>query len=158
MSRVRKSLLWFAIVAVVCALSGAAAAYYSARASSSTVVNVGSAKAVTVVAATGTPTTSLYPGGVGDVTLTVDNPNDFALRIIALGPSPTAAVTASGGTGPCTVTGVSVASLTGLDIAVPPGAGDVIDVPGAVAMGTDSDSGCQGATFSVPVSLTVEKP
>ncbi|OYV61557.1 MAG: hypothetical protein B7Z69_00390 [Actinobacteria bacterium 21-73-9] len=151
-------MLWFGVVGVVCGLSGAAVAYYSARASSSTVVNVGSAKAVSVVAATGTPSTPLYPGGVGDVTLTVDNPNSFSVRIIALGPSPAASVTAKGGVGPCSVTGVTVSSLTGLDVVVPPGDGDVIDVPGAVTMGPDSQSGCQGATFSVPVSLTVEKP
>ena len=158
MSGARKVALWFGVVGIVCGLSGAAMAYYSARASSSTVVEVGSARAVSVVAATGTPSTPLYPGGVGDVTLTVDNPNSFPVRIIDLGPSPAAPVTANGGVGPCTMTGVTVSSLTGLDIVVPPGDGDVIDVPGAVTMGPASQSGCQGATFSVPVSLTVEKP
>ncbi len=158
MTKGRKVVLWFGVVGVACALSGAAFAYYSGSASSSTVVNVGRVQPVTVMIATGTPTTPLYPGGVGDVSLTLNNPNDFPLRVTALAPSPTAPVTANGGVGPCTVTGVTVSSLTGLDLTIAPGDGEVIDIPNAVSMGMNSQSGCQGATFSVPVSLTVEKP
>ena len=34
----------------------------------------------------------------------------------------------------------------------------LVHLAGAAGMGTNSDAGCQGATFNIPVSITVHKP
>ena len=38
---------------------------------------------VTVAATAGTPSTPLYPGGTGDVTLRVTNPNAYAVTLVS---------------------------------------------------------------------------
>jgi len=40
---------------------------------------------------------------------------------------------------------------------VPAGANITVHIPGAVSMSTASASGCQGATFQVPVDVTVHR-
>ena len=147
-----------ALVAAVLGLgSGWAYAYVNSTGSGAGVAAVAQDPPLTMVAATGTPDSLLFPGHSADLTMTLDNPNDFALQIISIAPDPARPVTATGGEGECTNTGVAVVAQTGLDVLVASGNGVVVHLPQAVSMGTNSESGCQGATFDVPVLISVRK-
>lgn len=106
---------------------------------------------------TGTVSADLYPGGPGaSVTITVANP--YAGRSITVtGIASTGDVTVTplpGST--CTTTGITVhAPASGLPFTVAAGATSTgVTLPAVVKMGTSADSGCQGATFTIPFQVT----
>ena len=116
----------------------------------------GAAQATTaadLVVEPGTTSADLYPGSDGDVELTIENPNAFDVAvetIVGNGP------VTSGAAG-CTTTGVSFADqndVTGMTVAA--GATITVSLDGAASMSNASDNGCQGATFSVPVTVTAQ--
>lgn len=153
-----RSLVIGALVAATLGLgSGWAYAFVNSSGSGAGVATVAKDPPITMVAATATPDSLLVPGQSADLTMTLDNPNDFAVQIISIAPDPTRPVTATGGEGECTNTGVAVDAQTGLDVVVASGDGVVVHLPHAVSMGTNSESGCQGATFNVPVLITVRQ-
>jgi hypothetical protein len=95
------------------------------------------------------------PGTSADLTLTLDNPNSYSVTIVSI--TQNGSVTAVGGSGTCSNTGVSVPAQSALNIPVASGAGVVVHIPNSVSMSATSDSGCQGASFHIPVTITVEK-
>jgi hypothetical protein len=115
----------------------------------------GTDPSVTVMSAIGTVASKLYPGARSDLIVTLDNPNNYSVTITSVVGN--GAVTASGGIGPCATTGVSVPVLTGLQVIVAAGNNVSVAIPNGVSMDTTSDSGCQNATFQIPVTITVEK-
>jgi hypothetical protein len=133
---------------------GAAWGYFASTGSGSGVVSVG-AKSVTVEAATGTPSSELIPGTRADLTLTLDNPNSYPLMIVSV--TQNGSVTAVGQRGTCSNTAVSVPTQSGLSIPVASGEGMVVHIPNGASMGATSDSGCQGASFHIPVTITVQQ-
>jgi hypothetical protein len=155
--RRRSLILIGAALALFVGLSGGAAfAYFTASGSGSGTAAAGTASPVTVLDATGTVTNKLHPGSTGDLLVTLNNPNSYSVAIT--GVSGNGVATGSGGVGACSTTGVTVTpGLSGLNISVAPGNSVSVVISGAATMGTTSDSGCQGATFDVPVSLTVHK-
>lgn len=140
-------------------------AFYTVAGSGSSAGSTGTLQPLSVQAATvGSPSSSLLPGATADLLLNVTNPNAVAVTITAVAQG--GSVTVQGGSGctsdpawPTTVgnSGVSVTTTTGLSISVAAGATVPVHVSGAAAMSTDSGSGCQGATFQVPVTVTVAK-
>jgi hypothetical protein len=149
-------MIFGAVVALVVGLgAGSAFAYFARPMHHSGAAGAGTAHAITVVQSQGTASGTLYPGTTSDLVVELDNPNNFAVDIVTVAGS--GPVTSSGGIGTCTTTGVTVPTQTGLSLAVAPGADVVVHVPDGVAMGATSSSGCQGATFSVPVALTVQQ-
>ena len=141
--------------------AGGAFSYFTSSGSGSGGGGVGTAQAVTVVAATGTPSSQLTPGGSADLVLELTNPNSYPVRIIGIAQRGTD-VTPVGATGPgtpcsSTTTGVTVPSQLGLSISVASGSNVTVHIPGAVSMSTSSASGCQGATFQVPVDVAVQR-
>lgn len=157
MRRLRSLVIGALIAATLGLGSGWAYAFVNSTGSGVGVAAVAKDPPITMVAATATPDSLLVPGQSADLTMTLDNPNDFAVQIISIAPDPTRSVTASGGQGECTNTGVVVDAQTGLDVVVASGDGVVVHLPHVVSMGTNSESGCQGATFDVPVLITVRK-
>lgn len=131
---------------------GSAYAYFSAHGSGTGTAKVGALAAVT--ATIGTPTTPLFPGGSGDAEVKLTNPNGFALTLTAFTPSGSVSVT--GGSG-CTAAnaGVSFNSLTGLSYSVPANATTTVDIAGAASMSASSNNGCQGASFTSSVTITL---
>ena len=133
----------------------------------------GSAQAASVsglVVSAGTPLGALYPlpadstpatgygsGTVGSVATTVANPNPFPVTI-------TTATVGSVTTNPLngrTCAAGSVLPTTGAPITLSPpvtlaaGSGPTaVTVPGALYMVSSAEDGCQGATFTVPVTVT----
>ena len=98
----------------------------------------------------------LQPGGSADVILRITNPNDFAVTLSSVTANGT--ITASGGLGACTTTGVSFGGVSGLSTPIAEDATTLVHLQGAATMSSASSSGCQGATFSIPVSIAVHVP
>ena len=137
-------------VFLVLSVAGVAFAAWTADGSGS-----GQAKATTmsgVTATVGTVTGDLFPGGTGDVKLTFANGNSFPVKVTAVVAD--GAVTASGGAGTCSTTGVSFGAQSGLTLAVAASGTLAHTFTGAASMDNTSDSGCQGATFTIPVKIT----
>lgn len=108
----------------------------------------------------GSTTTDLVPGGTGDVSVTVSNPNTFPVHVNSL------VLDTNGGTGGYDINSghsgcdlSTVLSYTtqdnssnGWDIPAKVGSTNgslPIDLTGAVTMDTAADNACQGANFTV---------
>ena len=145
---------------------GAAYAYFTSHGSGTGHATAGSPSSVVLGQATiGTVSSYLIPGGTGDLFVKVNNPNNVAVAITGI--SQTGGVTVSGGVGSCAsdpawpgtlgTSGVSVPTNSSLNISVPAlsGSSYQIDIPNAASMTTASATGCQTATFQIPVTITV---
>lgn len=134
-------------------VSGAAVAYWSTSGS-----GTGSAQAgnLTVSVATLGPadnaTKLLVPGGTADAIVKVTNSNTYAITVMSVVGN--GAITASAG---CTTPAVTFANQPILTVAVPASTTQTVTLANAVSMGTTSSSDCQGAKFSIPVTVTVKK-
>jgi hypothetical protein len=147
----RATTLSIAVIATL-ASAGVAFAYFTSSGSSTVAASTGKLT-VSLAAAAGTPKTPLLPGGAaGDVTLQVNNPNNVAVTLVSVVGD--GAITASGG---CTTPDVTFANQTGLRISIPADSTNYqVDLPGAASLSASSPNDCQGATYSIPVTITVE--
>ena len=146
-----------ALVVVLGLAGGAAFAFFTSSGNGQASGTDGTASTVTVQAvATGSPSSTLVPGGSADLIVQVQNPNTLTVKITSI--SQNGSATPVGGSGCTTVNdGVTVPSETGLSMPVAPGT-QVVHVAGAASMASSSASGCQGASFDIPVTLTVQEP
>jgi hypothetical protein len=142
-------------VACLLASGGVAYAWLTASATGASSASTSPFAPVTVapLAVGDTTTADLQPGGSGDVVLRVSNPNPFPVTLIAVAAN--GAVTASGGTGVCTTSGVSFINQSGLTDPIAASGISIVHLTSAATMSAASQSGCQGATFAIPVSITV---
>ncbi|MDR6988383.1 hypothetical protein J2Y66_002887 [Paenarthrobacter nitroguajacolicus] len=151
-----------AATVALCILGGAgsAYAYWAAAGTGSGSATNGTMQTVTVDALVPGDTlqTSLFPGGTADVLLRASNPNPHAVTIYgfaANGP-----VTADAAHAGCTTTGVTftppAAPLTP-PVVIPANSSMLLTLSGAASMSAASLSACQGAQFTVPVTLEVRK-
>ena len=131
--------------------SGAAYAFYTSSGSGSGTASIGTLKNVTLVSATGTVTDKLIPGGKGDVTLTVNNTNAFPVTLVKADPNGTPSSSA------CGTTGVTFAPQDSLNDPIAANGPTTVTLPNAASMSAASDPACQGATFSIPVTITEQK-
>ncbi len=135
--------------------AGTAYAYFTASGSGSGSASVATLTNVTVAVTTGTVTNELLPGGTGAVTLTVSNQNNFPVTLVkVVGNGP---VTVDGNHSSCTTTDVTFNPPSSLNTTIPGGASTPVTLPNAASMSAASSPGCQGAQFSVPVTITVQK-
>jgi hypothetical protein len=112
-------------------------------------VGTGTARAVQkqgLVTLAATPSASLYPGGAGDLSLTVQNPNPYPIVITGIDRDDKRQVTPTD----CDVTFTSV---DGLDDRVDADATTTVVVTGVVTMGFGGAGTCSGQTISIPVYL-----
>ncbi len=108
-----------------------------------------SAQNLTTSAAT--TTAALYPGITGaNLYLTVNNPNPFPVAITSVNANGAAVPDAGHPT--CVTTGVTF-TTTAVTQTVP-ASGSASFTAAGVAMTNASDTGCQGATFTIPVTFT----
>jgi hypothetical protein len=151
---------WIRRVAILAAIigtiigSGVAYAYWTTAGTGSGTAKAATAAPLSTVAAVASTTGLLYPGATGDLQVTFVNPNPFAVTVTSLS-SGTGAVTAPGAFS-CITTGVSLVQQSNLSILVGANGQATAIITGAVRMDTSSDSGCQGATFAVPISFTAQ--
>ena len=145
-----------AIVAAA-VVAGAALAYWRSSGTGSGSGHAGTLQTVTVAAFVGgdAPHSYLLPGGsTADVILRVSNPNAYAVTLVSVVGNGT--ITPDAGHASCTTTGVTFTNQTALSISIPAGS-SLVDLPGSASMSAASSNGCQGATFSIPVAITVHK-
>lgn len=150
-------LLTGALVLALGAFAGTAYAYFSATATGTGDAHVGT---LVPVGAQATVSTTLYPGTKGTLHLALTNSNSFAVTV--LGVSQDGPVTVSGGGPGCTsgitttpgTSGVTVPMQT-LTLTLTPGPHSFTVATG-VTMSITSNTTCQGATFHIPVTVTVK--
>lgn len=109
---------------------------------------------VTAVTPTGS-SASLYPGGpAGQVEFTVANPNPFAVTITGL----SWGTPVSGNTSACANTNISLdaSAPTTASISIPANAtaGTVYTVAGVLDLAHTAGNGCEGQSFSIPLTVT----
>src|SRR4051794_9068559 len=155
-----------AIVLVIGAGVGIAYAKWSSNGSGSAAVTAGGAPAtvhVIAVTAGNNSSTRLVPGQAADLVLELNNSNSYPVTIVSI--TQNGAVSSSGGSGPGTPcaggpggnTGVQVPTNNSLSVTVASGPTTVVHIPNAAQMTSASASGCQGATFQIPVTITVQR-
>lgn len=91
----------------------------------------------------------LHPGATVDAAVTVRNPNPYAVTVTAVTGGP---ATSDKGAACDASTGVAFAPQAG-PFVVPAGSTRTFTLPGVVSMSNASDTSCQGAVFTIPVSL-----
>jgi hypothetical protein len=154
-SRIRNLAVALAALVGVFAAGPVAFAYFTSSGSGSGTATTGTLVAPAVVSAI--TTANLIPNnGLSGLSVTLNNTNSYAVRIIGIEQNGT--VSASSGSGTCATTGVSVPTNNTLNVPIASGNGVVVTVPGAVKMDTTSDSGCQGRTFTIQVKIAVQTP
>jgi len=147
----RKRVAAVIVVAVLC-MAASAAAYFTTAGSGSGTAGLGSSRPVTIAAGS-TPSTPLVPGGDGDVTARISNPNPYAVHVGSL------ALDASQGTDgfdaspPGCNLGDALAFTTqtngGAGWEIPANGTLDLDLAGSLRMTTDASNACQGARFTV---------
>ena len=151
------------VVALTVGLFGAqaASAYFGSGGSGTGSATGGTLQALTVTA-TGTVTSQLLPGGTADLHLVVANPNAFPVIVTGVTQTALSTITVTGALGSCTAanSGVSVSvaqpSLP-VTITAVNGGTQTLDLSSGASMAAGSATGCQQASFGIPVTLSVRK-
>jgi hypothetical protein len=139
-------------------LSGTAYAYWTAHAAGTGSNAAASGLTSFTTTATVAQGALLYPGGSAPLIVNVNNSgNGYSLVVnaVALDSGRAIGVDSSHAAG-CTNPAISVTTpsgWTGIAVAQHSSSG-AVSIPAAVSMGTAASSGCQGATFTIPVTLT----
>jgi hypothetical protein len=107
----------------------------------------------TSVAGSAVTTGLLYPTRTGTVVMTVANPNPYRVKVSSV--TANGSATGSGGVGSCSTTGVTMTTQSPGTL-VPAGGSATLTLVDGAAMSAAADSGCQGAVFTIPVTVTVE--
>ena len=95
----------------------------------------------------------LYPGGNGDVYITVNNPNPYPVSVT--GVTGTTAIVTTDNNSTCdAATGVTFTNQTPSTFTVAANSTGSMTFTGAAHMSNASDNTCQGETFAIPVSIT----
>lgn len=148
----RKRVISISVAAVALAAAGLVYAAWTSSGNGSGYAKAGTAQALTTVDVSASTTATLYPGVNGDVLIQIQNPNPYPVRVTAI--TGNGAITADAGHPGCVTTGVSFTNQTGLTIDIAANSNVSRTLTGAASMTNASDNGCQGATFTIPVTLT----
>ena len=142
-----------AIALLVLGVVGLAYAAWTTNGTGSGYAKAGSAQDLSTVDVSASTTATLYPGADGDVLIRIKNPNPYPVEVTDIDGN--GAITADAGHPTCVTTGVTYTDQSGLTIDVPADGGETqTTLSGAAHMSNSSDNGCQGATFTIPVSLS----
>ena len=127
-------------------------AAWTTNGSGSGYAKAGTAQALTTVDVSATTAASLYPGKTGNVKLEISNPNSYPVRVTAVSGNGTITSDTTG----CTAAnhGVTFSNQTGQTIDIAANSSTATTLTGAASMAGSSDNACQGAIFTIPVSLT----
>ena len=140
------------VLAGVMLVGSIAYAAWTASGGGSGYAKATSAQALTTVDVSATTTATLYPGATGNVSLRIDNPNPYPVRVTAVTGS---GVIDSDSTAACDAsTGVTFTNQSGLTLDIAASSAQTFTLTGAVAMSNSSHTDCQGAVFTIPVTLT----
>ena len=135
------------------ALAGTVAfAAWTATGSGNGYAQAKTAVALTTVDVSASTTPQLYPGGSGDVLVKITNPNPYGVTVT--GVTGAGAITSDKGASCDASTGVTYSAPTSPSLVVAAGASTQFTLTGAAAMSNASNNACQGAIFTIPVTLT----
>jgi hypothetical protein len=148
----RKKVALVSVLGTACIAAGIAWAAWNVGGSGSGYAKAGSASALTLGDATGSTTADLYPGATGSVKVSITNPNSFPVRVTDVTGNGT--ITSDKGAACNAATGVAFANQTGLTLDLAAGATSTFTLGSAVTMSNSSDNSCQGAVFTIPVSVS----
>jgi hypothetical protein len=137
---------------LVLGVVGLVYAAWTTNGSGSGYAKAGTSQALTTIDVSASTTATLYPGATGNVLLKVNNPNSYPVRVTAV--TGNGAVTADSGHAACVTTGVTFTDQLAQTIDIAASSQTQVTLTGAAKMSNASDNGCQGATFTIPVSLT----
>src|SRR5688572_12667193 len=157
---VRRTVRALAATSTALIVSAAVFAAWLSSGSGSAYSKAGSSQALSTLDASASTSATLYPGVSGDVTLTISNPNPFAVRVTSVSLNGNNSdITADSGHASCSPTGVSFSNQTGLSIDVPAKSGGTngtatATLSAAASMSSTSADACQGATFAIPVNMS----
>jgi hypothetical protein len=143
-----------AVILVAFGAAGIAIAAWTVSGTGTGYAKASTASAITLNVASASTTADLYPGASGTVKLSASNPNPFPVRITAVSGNGT--ITSDKGAACNAATGVAFVNQTGLTLDLLANETDHVFtlVAGAVTMSNASDNSCQGAIFSIPVTVT----
>jgi hypothetical protein len=147
----KRRVIGAAITLLVLGAVGLVYAAWTTTGSGSGYAQAGTAQALTTVDVSASTTATLYPGVNGDVLLRINNPNSYPVTVTTV--TANGAITGIGGIAACTTTGVTFTTQSGQTLNVPASSAATFTLTGAAHMSNASDNGCQGATFTIPVSL-----
>lgn len=136
---------------------GSAYAYWTAAGMGSGSATNGTMQTVSVDALVPGDTlqTSLIPGGSADVVLRITNPNPHAVAIHSI--TANGPITADAAHPGCAPTGVTFTPPQLHSTSIAASTSVLVTLPGAATMSLTSPSACQGAQFTIPVTLEVRK-
>jgi hypothetical protein len=139
--------------------AGTAYAYFTATGSATGTADVGGLRPV-ILASAATQGPLLLPGRTGNVVFSVTNPNNSAMMLVGVALNGSVAPDSSH-SGCSTTDGNPVVTLnvpsSDLPVSLPAHSTKMIDLTGAAAMDSAATSNCQGATFSFPLTITVQR-
>lgn len=152
----RKATVVVAFVGVMLVASVALASWL-ASGTGSGYAEAGNAQGLTTSAATPTGDV-LYPGGVGDLEITINNPNPYPVsvtQIARVGGLP-GTITSDAGAACDASTGVVTNGTWPLTVSIDIAANssETRSLNNVLAMTNSSDTTCQGAIFTVPVTVS----
>jgi hypothetical protein len=156
----RRTLLALGATGSVLIISAIVFAAWLTPGSGSASAKAGSSQALSTLDASASTGATLYPGSDGDVTVKISNPNPFPVRVTSVAlDGDNSDINADGSHASCSPTGVSFTDQTGLTIDVPAKTGGTNGsatgtLTGAAHMSNVSANGCQGATFTIPVTMS----
>ena len=137
-----------AVVGVAAVATGAGVAWASWSSSGSGTGHVMSTTSINSKITPGDGATALYPGAVASYSITVDNPNDYPVRVDAIGAGSSEEVN-----------GCPAGSVTSDAMTAP--AGPAIDPHGSrtysitVRMSSDPSEACKGQAFTLPLTAAL---
>ncbi len=141
-----------AMTLIVMSAVGFVYAAWTTNGSGSGYAKAGTSQALTTVDVSASTTATLYPGVSGDVKIEIGNPNPYNVRVTAISGNGT--ITPDAGHSGCTTTGVTFTDQSSLTIDIAASSSTTTTLTGAASMSNASLNACQGATFTIPVSLT----
>lgn len=149
--RNKKKLIGVGVITTTLLAAGVAFAAWNASGTGSGYAKATTAQVLTTSDVAATTTAQLYPGGTADVKIKINNPNPYPVRVTTINGS--GAITSDKGAACDASTGVTYTDQTGtFDVAANSNAS--FTLVGSVAMSNASDNACQGAVFTVPVTLS----
>lgn len=140
------------VVVLALGVTGLVYAAWTASGTGNGYAKAATAQALTTVDVSASTSATLYPGADGDVLIKIANPNPYPVRVTEVNGN--GAITADSGHSGCTTTGVTFEDQAEQTIDVPANGETQATLAEAAHMSNASDNGCQGATFTIPVSLT----
>ena len=148
----RNRIIGAGVTLVVLAAVGLAYAAWTSSGSGSGYAKAGTAQQLTTVDVSANTTATLYPGSNGNVRIKIANPNPYPVRVTDV--TGNGAITADAGHASCVTTGVTFTNQTGQSIDVAANGNTETTLTNAASMSNASDNGCQGAVFTIPVTLS----